>query len=441
MAGEAMRLNLLFAFIAVASQAVQAEEEPHVRLADCEMMQRHVDMLRASDWPRCRSVDTPFLSTVAGRSQAYGACAVGDLADPALQGFSCWITENIETAMLSCMRPVDYGTINTVQSGWKAASPIFVDRLRRAARCPVSNGDSGFATLTIQGSFLDQFARPEFGFVVNLGDELSTLERAVQSFGTGDPLLPWTQSGIPEGVGQIGVETYAITACREGTACDSTAFDPALGAEGWSHETLAFETHADPSGWGVVVSALEVSFRKAWENTPDAPIRSSCGIGSWTEPCAMLEEGAFLMENLEMGLGRREFQNLTEVTTQAEFDDLIDQIALQLPDKIASGDPSFVLPYAWRHLFANEDRGFIAEFTDKLRSGEALFMVRELTECPIGGVAMVLVLPDTTSDGHQSIFSASIMALFGSSCPLRQTTVLARSIGEGVNEAMEGLQE
>lgn len=389
-----------------------------VRSADCEMIDRHIALLRQGVPRQCMSADTAFDRAVMRRLDGRGSCRVGDLSDPGLDGFRCWITSGSETATLSCLRPLASDEIDAARTDWANATPEYVQNLRSAALCPTSNGRSGYAALTLQGPILDEFVKPEFGFVTGIGTERRSLERIVQTFGTGDPLLPW-EGGTP-----IGVETYALTACLDGAACDPDAME-ALGItlEGWSAEKLFSAEIPAQQGVVGITSAVEVTYREVDALEPGETVGDGCLGDFYGESCPFPDEGNAFIDSLNAALSREGFVDIRSIATPDEFESFLRDLSPQMQGVLDRNVQEMASPYAWRHNKPEPGSHEMAEiFADSMRSGRWRVYLRELTSCPLGGAAFIYVFSDAEDDGQISDFTSFVTSMWMSSCDAGLTT-------------------
>lgn len=410
---SSLLLGLLVTCFTPASSVAQV-----VRSTDCEMIDRHVALLRQGMPRTCAPADTAFERAVKQRLDLrHEACSVGDLSDPGLEGFRCWITSTPETATLSCLRPLAPDVIEATRTGWIEETPEYVQSLRSAALCPSSNGRSGYAALTLQGALLDEFVKPEFGFTTGLGNRRESLERLTQTFGTGDPLLPWNR-GTP-----IGVETYALTACLAGAACDSDGM-VSLGTtpEGWSAKSVFSVGAPAQQGMNVITSMVEVSYREVDVLEPGEPLGETCLGTIYGGNCPIPDAGTAFAQGLNIALSTAGFGDMKSEMPAGEFESFVMGFAPQVQTALEQNASNMVSPYAWRHN--RPDLGsqeMMQTVVSALLSGRWKIYGQELKSCPFGGGAFLFVFQDAEDDGRVREFTSDVMSMWLSSCDVNRT--------------------
>ena len=127
---------------------------------------------------------------------------------PFLTGFSCFWLEGPEVkvgASLVCFRSADLDDITLYKTnhGEEFDAPISKYK-SAAAACPVSNGDSADAQLTLFPVLLWSIARFEFGFITGLGKKRPPDSYIVHGYAATDPTISGNAPSAIEFV-------YAIT--------------------------------------------------------------------------------------------------------------------------------------------------------------------------------------------------------------------------------------
>ena len=160
------------------------------KLSDCETI---ADVRKAIDHPvstSCRSPRNPLERELMSRlrvAPGVNACLLATAPTARLARFSCIDLEMKGTREVSCFTIMDARAVTRFRPQFDAKRTY--DYKQAAANCPGTNHDAAEAALSLFPQTLSPIAKPEFGFVVGLGDARVPLGLAYHGFALVNPAL------------------------------------------------------------------------------------------------------------------------------------------------------------------------------------------------------------------------------------------------------------
>jgi hypothetical protein len=179
--------NLSFSVL-LCTSAIYAQSVLLNKLSDCETLRTISSIVRGPVSTACRLPRNPLEREVMSRigpSSSVRACLLATAPAPRLAGFSCLDFEVDGNRRLSCFAPIDSRAIENYHETY---SPEIGYRYKAAAAaCPITNGDADEAPRSVFPQSLGPVAKPEFGFVVGIGNTRQPLGLAFHGFASIDP--------------------------------------------------------------------------------------------------------------------------------------------------------------------------------------------------------------------------------------------------------------